>query len=105
MIRSTATFIIRRWCGAARCRSQFPRKGRVRRWRSGCGGDPERQFGRDTNRGWEWLGAARKFLRSQGNDPEETKRLLHKLASEGMFEKFLREGARDERELISRSTP
>jgi hypothetical protein len=44
-------------------------------------------------------------LRSEGKAPEETKRLLHKLASEEMFEKFLREGARDERELISRSTP
>src|SRR5580658_376993 len=46
------TFIIRRWCGAARCRSRFRRKGRVRRWRSGCGGNLKRNLGRNTNRGW-----------------------------------------------------
>jgi len=60
----------------------------------------EAQFGPEYE-GWlEWLGAARQFLRSEGKDPEETKRLLHQLASEEMFEKFLRE---NDRELIGRS--
>jgi precorrin-2 dehydrogenase/sirohydrochlorin ferrochelatase len=60
----------------------------------------EAQFGPEYEQWLEWLGAARKFLRSEGKDPEETKRLLHQLASEEMFERFLREG---ERELIGRS--
>ena len=61
----------------------------------------EAQFGPEYE-GWlEWLGAARQFLRSEGKDPEETKRLLHQLASEEMFEKFLRE---NDRELIGRSS-
>jgi precorrin-2 dehydrogenase/sirohydrochlorin ferrochelatase len=60
----------------------------------------EAQFGPEYEQWLEWLGAARKFLRSAGKDPEETKRLLHQLASEEMFEKFLRAG---ERELIGRS--
>jgi precorrin-2 dehydrogenase/sirohydrochlorin ferrochelatase len=60
----------------------------------------EVQFGPEYEPWLEWLGAARQFLRSEGKGPEETKRLLHKLASEEMFEKFLRE--RD-RELIARS--
>src|SRR6202041_177111 len=60
----------------------------------------EAQFGPEYE-GWlEWLGAARQFLRSEGKDPEETKRLLHQLASAEMFEQFLREG---EKELIGRS--
>lgn len=60
----------------------------------------EAKFGPEYE-GWlEWLGAARQFLRSEGKDPEETKRLLHQLASEEMFEKFLHEG---DRELIGRS--
>jgi precorrin-2 dehydrogenase/sirohydrochlorin ferrochelatase len=60
----------------------------------------EAQFGPEYEQWLEWLGAARKFLRSEGKDPEETKRLLHQLASEEMFERFVREG---ERELISGS--
>lgn len=60
----------------------------------------EVQFGPQYEQWLEWLGAARKFLRREGNDAEETKKLLHQLASEEMFEKFLREG---ERELIGRS--
>jgi precorrin-2 dehydrogenase/sirohydrochlorin ferrochelatase len=60
----------------------------------------EAQFGLEYEPWLEWLGAARKLLRSEGKDPEETKRLLHQLASEEMFEQFLREG---ERELSSRS--
>jgi precorrin-2 dehydrogenase/sirohydrochlorin ferrochelatase len=60
----------------------------------------EAQFGPEYEQWLEWLGVARKFLRSAGKDPEETKQLLHQLASEEMFEKFLRDG---ERELIGRS--
>jgi precorrin-2 dehydrogenase / sirohydrochlorin ferrochelatase len=60
----------------------------------------EAQFGPEYEQWLEWLGAARQFLRGEGKDPDETKRLLHQLASEEMFEKFLRE--RD-RELIGRS--
>jgi precorrin-2 dehydrogenase/sirohydrochlorin ferrochelatase len=60
----------------------------------------EAQFGPEYEPWLEWLGAARKFLRSEGKDPEETKRFLHQLASEEMFEKFLHEG---ERALIGRS--
>src|SRR5271155_1140679 len=63
----------------------------------------EAQFGPEYESWLEWLGAARKFLRGEGKDPEETKRLLHKLASEEMFEKFLREGESDKQELIGRS--
>jgi precorrin-2 dehydrogenase len=60
----------------------------------------EAQFGPEYEQWVEWLGAARQFLRSEGKPPEETKRLLHQLASEEMFEKFLRE--RD-RKLVGRS--
>jgi precorrin-2 dehydrogenase / sirohydrochlorin ferrochelatase len=60
----------------------------------------EAQFGPEYEQWLEWLGAARQFLRSEGKDPEDTKRLLHQLASEEMFEKFLRE---NDRELIGRS--
>jgi precorrin-2 dehydrogenase/sirohydrochlorin ferrochelatase len=60
----------------------------------------EAQFGPEYEQWLEWLGAARKFLRSEGKDPEGTKSLLHQLASEEMFERFLREG---EREFIGRS--
>src|SRR5580698_11161264 len=60
----------------------------------------EAQFGPEYEQWLERLGAARKFLRSEGKDPEETKRLLHQLASAEMFEQFLREG---EKEWIGRS--
>jgi siroheme synthase (precorrin-2 oxidase/ferrochelatase) len=63
----------------------------------------EAQFGPEYESWLEWLGAARNFLGSEGKDPEETKRLLHKLASEEMFEKFLRDGEAGKRELIGRS--
>jgi precorrin-2 dehydrogenase / sirohydrochlorin ferrochelatase len=63
----------------------------------------EVQFGPEYESWLEWLGAARQFLRSEASDPEETKKLLHKLASDEMFERFLREGERDERVLIGRS--
>jgi precorrin-2 dehydrogenase / sirohydrochlorin ferrochelatase len=63
----------------------------------------ETQFGPEYESWLEWLGAARKFLRSEGKDPEETKRLLHKLASEEMFEKYSREGESGKRELVGRS--
>src|ERR1700684_3555016 len=47
----------------------------------------EAQFGPEYEQWLEWLGAARTFLRSEGKDPQETKRLLHQLASEEMFER------------------
>ena len=61
----------------------------------------EAQFGPEYEQWLEWLGAAREFLRSEGKDPEETKRVLHQLASEEMFERYLREG---DRELMGRSS-
>jgi precorrin-2 dehydrogenase/sirohydrochlorin ferrochelatase len=61
----------------------------------------EAQFGPEYESWLEWLGAARKLLRSEGKDPEETRRLLHQLASEEMFEKYLR---KNDRELIGRSS-
>jgi precorrin-2 dehydrogenase/sirohydrochlorin ferrochelatase len=61
----------------------------------------EAQFGPEYEPWLEWLGAAREFLRSEGKDPEESKKLLHRLASEEMFEIFLREG---DRELMGRSS-
>jgi precorrin-2 dehydrogenase / sirohydrochlorin ferrochelatase len=59
----------------------------------------EAQFGPEYEKWLEWLGAARQLLRSEMKDPEETKQILHKLASEEMFRKFLRE---DESEPVGR---
>lgn len=49
----------------------------------------EQQFGPEYAAWLEWLGAAREVLRSQSSEPEATKRWLHALASQPMFEKFL----------------
>jgi len=53
----------------------------------------ERQFGPEYECWLEWLGAARETLRAQSQslDPEVTRRWLHALASQPMFERFLRE--------------
>jgi siroheme synthase-like protein len=51
----------------------------------------EQQFGPEYECWLEWLGAAREALRAQSADPESTKRWLHLLASQPMFERFLRE--------------
>jgi precorrin-2 dehydrogenase/sirohydrochlorin ferrochelatase len=52
------------------------------------------QFGPEYEPWVNWLGAARKFLRAKNDDPEETRQLLHQLASKEMFDKFLDETAR-----------
>ncbi len=54
----------------------------------------ETQFGPEYEPWVNWLGAARKFLRAKNDDPEETRQLLHQLASKEMFDKFLHETAR-----------
>jgi precorrin-2 dehydrogenase/sirohydrochlorin ferrochelatase len=54
----------------------------------------EAQFGPEYEPWVKWLGAARKFLRAKKDDPEETRQLLHQLASAEMFNKFLRETGR-----------
>jgi precorrin-2 dehydrogenase / sirohydrochlorin ferrochelatase len=54
----------------------------------------ELQFGPEYGPWLDWLGAARKFLRAKRDDPEETRQLLHRLASPEMFEKFLHESGR-----------
>jgi precorrin-2 dehydrogenase/sirohydrochlorin ferrochelatase len=54
----------------------------------------EEQFGPEYEAWLEYLGAARDKLQSQKLDPEERKRLLHKLASKESFEAFRRERKR-----------
>jgi precorrin-2 dehydrogenase / sirohydrochlorin ferrochelatase len=54
----------------------------------------EVQFGPEYEPWLDWLGAARKYLRAQKDDPEETRQLLHQLASREMFGKFLQETGR-----------
>ena len=54
----------------------------------------EVQFGPEYEPWLNWLGAARRFLRAKNDDPEQTRQLLHQLASREMFEKFLQETAR-----------
>jgi hypothetical protein len=39
----------------------------------------------------QWLGAAREALRAKGLATDETKRLLHEIASQGVYEHFVRE--------------
>jgi precorrin-2 dehydrogenase/sirohydrochlorin ferrochelatase len=45
----------------------------------------------------EWLGAARELLRANSSNPEETKAVLHQLASRENFERFLRQSRSGER--------
>lgn len=54
----------------------------------------EEQFDPDYEAWLEYLGEARDKLQSQKLDPEERKRLLHKLASKEAFETFRREHKR-----------
>ena len=51
----------------------------------------EKQFGPEYELWLEWLGAAREVLRAGDDSPESKKALLHNLASEPMFQRFLRE--------------
>jgi siroheme synthase-like protein len=51
----------------------------------------EKQFGPEYELWLEWLGAARELLRAGDNSADSKKVLLHHLASEPMFERFLQE--------------
>jgi len=51
----------------------------------------EKQFGPEYELWLEWLGAAREVLRAGDDSPESKKALLHTLASEPMFRRFLQE--------------
>jgi len=51
----------------------------------------EKQFGPEYELWLEWLGAAREVLRAGDDSPESKKALLHNLASEPMFQRFLQE--------------
>jgi len=54
----------------------------------------EKQFGPEYELWLEWLGAARELLRAGENSADSKKVLLHHLASEPMFERFLQESRR-----------
>lgn len=51
----------------------------------------EREFGPEYEVWLQWLGTAREALRASGPSTDSTKRLLHELASQPMFEEFLRQ--------------
>jgi siroheme synthase-like protein len=54
----------------------------------------EKQFGPEYELWLEWLGAARELLRAGDGSADSKKVLLHHLASEPMFERFLDEARR-----------
>jgi siroheme synthase-like protein len=54
----------------------------------------EAEFGPEYEVWLEWLGAAREALRASGPSSETTKKLLHELAGQPMFEEFLRQAKR-----------
>jgi precorrin-2 dehydrogenase len=54
----------------------------------------EKQFGPEYERWLEWLGAARELLRAGDGSADSKKALLHHLASQPMFERFLQEARR-----------
>lgn len=54
----------------------------------------EAQFGPEYESWLEWLGAARDVLRSSGASQAQNKEVLHNLASEESFERFLAEASR-----------
>jgi len=54
----------------------------------------EKQFGPEYELWLEWLGAARELLRAGDNSADSKKVLLHHLASEPMFVRFLQEARR-----------
>ena len=54
----------------------------------------EEKFGPEYEAWLEWLAAAREVLRANRPNSETTKELLHKLASQPMFEEFLRQATR-----------
>lgn len=51
----------------------------------------EQQFGSEYQLWLEWLGAARQLLRAGDGSADSKKTLLHQLASQPMFERFLQE--------------
>jgi len=54
----------------------------------------QKQFGPEYELWLEWLGAARELLRAGDGSADSKKVLLHHLASEPMFERFLQEARR-----------
>jgi len=54
----------------------------------------EKQFGPEYELWLEWLGAARELLRAGDGSTDSKKLLLHHLASQPMFERFLQEARR-----------
>ena len=54
----------------------------------------ERQFGPEYELWLEWLGAARELLRAREGSADTKSVLLHHIASQPMFERFLREASR-----------
>src|SRR5579863_8715400 len=58
----------------------------------------EEQFAPEYESWVQWLGAARDALRASGANSEATKKLLHELAGEHMFEEFLRQSRRHARQ-------
>jgi siroheme synthase-like protein len=54
----------------------------------------EKQFGPEYELWLEWLGAARELLRAGDGSADSKKVLLHRLASQPMFERFLDEAQR-----------
>lgn len=55
----------------------------------------ENQFGPEYEQWLEWLGAAREVVRANEGDADSKKAALHQLASQPMFERFLREANRE----------
>jgi siroheme synthase-like protein len=55
----------------------------------------EKQFGAEYELWLEWLGAARELLRAGDASADSKKVLLHHLASQPMFERFLEEARRE----------
>jgi precorrin-2 dehydrogenase/sirohydrochlorin ferrochelatase len=51
----------------------------------------EEEFGPEYEAWLEWLGAAREALRASGPSSETSKKVLHELASQPMFEEFLKQ--------------
>jgi siroheme synthase-like protein len=58
----------------------------------------EKEFGPEYELWLEWLGAARELLRAGDNSADSKKVLLHHLASEPMFVRFLQEARRQRAE-------
>jgi len=54
----------------------------------------EAQFGPEYESWVEWLGAAREVLRAASVAQEQNKEVLHKLASRGMYDRFVRDSKR-----------